>query len=226
MDCTETVPNSTVTDHEWTTVGSKGGGVVVYERKISGYSLKAFAGEISVDAPISMVLGAFVNTSHTLKWADSIKTMEVMPLTLTEKLTDDAASTKKSIWQRLLNDRKQKSGTLAQCKENQIADKLSVTSEISDLVYQMYEMWPLPSRDFLFLRHFKVHEHNHSVIVHYQSHTDRRKPVLPHTIRTKSPFTIWTFQPMYDFCQAKIRSKVESKGQGFFSRIGRLLTAF
>lgn len=76
------------------------------------------------------------------------------------------------------------------------------TGTYSDIMYQLYAMWPLPSRDFVFVRKAMYQDPNKSVTIHYSSTTDSRYPANENAIRTDSPFTIWTFQDSSLFCKS------------------------
>ncbi len=73
----------------------------------------------------------------------------------------------------------------------------------SDIMYQLYSMWPLSSRDFVFLRKAVYHRSNQSIIIHYTSTTDVRIPPRDNIVRTNSPFTTWTFQRVEAFCNSE-----------------------
>lgn len=193
----------------WNFVGRKSN-VFVYEKSFPNQKLKAFAGEIIADVSLATILAAFSNCSHTLQWVDSLKSMEALSVQGEKEKSSSPSehriSSKKNVLQQLLSIRatkKQKAQHLAANppSSNDTAAALSSQGQHEDVVYQLYEMWPLPLRDFLFHRRFNVYETNRSISVHYQSIEDPRKPVYPKIVRTVSPFTHWTFQTLQDYCR-------------------------
>lgn len=199
-------PYSNASSSLWSFVGKKSN-VFVYEKSFPNQKLKAFAGEIIADVSLATILAAFSNSSHTLQWVDSLKSMETLSANVEKSSSpsEHRISTKKNVLQQLLSIRatkKQKALQLSNSPtSNDTAAALSSQVQYEDIVYQLYEMWPLPLRDFLFHRRFHMHDANRSISVHYQSIEDPRKPVYPKVVRTVSPFTHWTFQNLQDYCR-------------------------
>jgi hypothetical protein len=199
-------PYINASSSRWNFVGRKSN-VFVYEKSFPNQKLKAFAGEIIADVSLATILAAFSNCSHTLQWVDSLKSMETLSVEGEKSSgpSEHRVSSKKNVLQQLLSIRatkKQKAQHLANPpSSNDTATALSSQVQHQDLVYQLYELWPLPLRDFLFHRRFHVYETNRSISVHYQSIEDPRKPVYPKIVRTVSPFTHWTFQTLQDYCR-------------------------
>lgn len=187
----------------WTLVGVDKN-VVISKRREGESKLLAFRGEMIVDAHISRLLGAFVNSSHTLEWADKLKYVEVLPYMSRDSDKTFDAKQPKSMWHKLAFwKRKQPPVAAAAAARYLLEDK----NEHRDIMYQLYKQWPLSPRDFVFERNFKVHANNHSVSVLYRSVEDGRKPILGSNIRTISNYTYWVFQSRDSFCLDKSPSK-------------------
>eukprot|EP01039_Chlorochromonas_danica_P007138 gene7138-7891_t len=181
-----------------------------------------------VNLHIADLLAAFVNTTHTIHWADKLTAVEVHPLLQLEKHDDENGESKKEnekgkrgFWSRLLHRKKSTTtiasrssrgssgGTTAAAattmanaslRDHEKLLLLSNQDSEEDLMYQLYTMWPLPPRDFLFYRRFQVYHDNHSVLIHYHTIEDPRFPLKAGTLRTSAPYTNWIFQTREAFC--------------------------
>eukprot|EP01040_Poterioochromonas_malhamensis_P002798 gene2798-2980_t len=71
---------------------------------------------------------------------------------------------------------------------------------ITDVMHQVYAMWPLPLRDFVFLRKFYLSDNEEKLLIHYESYNDTRLPIKKHVIRTLSSYSTWKFQSLNKFC--------------------------
>lgn len=205
-----TVVLPVVPSPDWKCNG-RNGDIILYEKSFPEHAFKAFGGETIVPFPIDLVLGSFLNVSHTASWASKLKVMETLPkLSASEQ---KLISQKKplNLLQRIIGGRKTKLNHAvavdAVHDDHFIDRKLATSNHAEDVVYQLYHMWPLPTRDFVFDRSFHVYDSNHSVIVRYASAKDGRKPKYARIIRTESPFTNWIFQSMRDYCQAHERQR-------------------
>jgi hypothetical protein len=81
-----------------------------------------------------------------------------------------------------------------------VVTTLLTSGSYSDIMYQLYAMWPLPPRDFVFLRKAQYDKLIQAITVHYSSTDDSRYPIRDGTVRTISPFTTWVFQDSAAFC--------------------------
>lgn len=104
-------------------------------------------------------------------------------------------------------------------------DPSTTSPIITDVMHQVYAMWPLPLRDFVFLRKFYLSDNEEKLLIHYESYNDTRLPVKNHVIRTLSSDSTWKFQSLNKFCndhqlssyynQLSEESKIKLKGKVF-----------
>ncbi|RYG94562.1 hypothetical protein EON65_57305 [archaeon] len=186
-------------DPSWTFVYQKDH-IYVSQKKESQSDFLAFRGEMISSVSASQILGAFLNASHTLKWADKLSHIEFLP---TLEDTSNTIHTKKAnkgfSFPKLFSKKssvkiEQTNGSLA-LHQLQAGQKRA-----EDVVYQVYKMWPLPPRDFVFNRTIHIESSDERVVILYTTMQDARKPKQKGWVRTEAPYTIWTFQSYKSFC--------------------------
>eukprot|EP01031_Cornospumella_fuschlensis_P040835 gene40835-49804_t len=189
-----------VSDPSWTFVYRKDN-IFVSQRKEKQSDFLAFRGEMVSKVAISQILGAFFNASHTLKWADKLATIEVLPVA-----TVDTQQTKPSKGFSLpkLFGKKPPVEAMQSSHILALQQLQAGKSKAEDVVYQVYKMWPLPPRDFVFNRTVLIENSVERVNILYTTMEDARKPKQKGWVRTEAPYTIWTFQSYKSFCLSNV----------------------